>query len=199
MEVLKVTPGARRSFRETLRWSTRDRHAALDALFVHVVDPAQTALYDAFVRMNHACHAQIDPILQASPLASIVSFAPALTRLDALERDMRRLSLTPLALPPFALAEPDLNQAAGIAYVLEGSRLGATFIARRLEAAAKAGEGERSREFLTDSAAPKAFATLLDGLSTLDWTDQGLVRASDAAAATFDQFALAARLAGAQA
>ncbi len=196
MEVLKVTPGARRSLRETLRWSTRDSHAALDALFVRVVDPRETALYDAFVRMNHACHAQIEPILEASPLAAVVALDPASSRLAALRRDMDRLALAPLELPPFALQAPSLAQAAGVVYVIEGSRLGATVISRRLEAAARAGEGERSRDYLTDSAEPKAFAVLMDGLAALDWTEDDLNDAAQAAAATFDQFALAARLAG---
>lgn len=194
MELSRVMPGAERSLRETLRWATAGSHARLDALFEEIVDPSRKPVYDAFVRMNHACHRQIEPILASSPLAHR-GLAPA-SRLGALERDMTQMALEPLTLPDFSVPAPNLHEAAGIAYVLEGSRLGATFIERRLREAAGRGEGDRPRHYLAESAHAAEFRTFMDRLARLEWDPTSLDAAAHAANATFDRFTLAARLAG---
>lgn len=197
MELVKVTAGTQRSLRETLRWATRDAHARLDASFEGVTDPERTALYDVFVRMNHACHAVLEPLLDASPLTAIVPRNA--NRLRSLRADMEALGLRPLDLPAFAPARLTLHEACGVAYVLEGSRLGATLILRRMDEAAAAGRGDRSRQYLADSAHAGEFKALMDTLSALDWDADTLNDAARAATATFDYFSSAARLAGSDA
>lgn len=200
MEALPDVVCATPSLRDALRAATARSHARLDALFEAVADPARSDLYERFIVMNHACHEAIEPILAESPLNAALPQWQGWSRLPALRLDMSEMGLSPLALPAFAQARPDLPQAVGIAYVLEGSRLGARIIHRQLQNSLSARPGRAiTCHYLRADAGEKHFRSFIDTVSALNWNDRSLDRAGEAAAATFDYFLDAARRGGPEA
>ncbi|WP_226584407.1 biliverdin-producing heme oxygenase [Acuticoccus sediminis] len=147
-----------------LRGATAAAHETLDRRFETLADPGDTRAYHAFLRMNHACHALLeawlapvvgparDPAGRAAAPAGAVPPRQPLTA--ALAADLAALDLAPLprdGLADLVTALPQgLSEAAGVLYVLDGSRLGARTI---LKGWARQSKGLPSTVYLTAAAA----------------------------------------------
>lgn len=118
------------TLRDRLRADTREAHEALDARFAAMM-AGDTNRYALFLVMNRDAHAAIEPLLAAGPLAGAWQ---ATGRLEAVRRDCQVLGLgEERAEPPrFGLDAGSRAAAFGLAYVLEGSRLGAKYLLRAL-------------------------------------------------------------------
>ena len=126
-------PTTSERLRDRLRVETRPEHEALDAEFAEMLRPDAQDLYARFLMTNRAGHAALEPILLQSPLAHAQGGGwQAHGRLDALAADCTALGLPEWSGPAFAPGRPTFSQALGMAYVLEGSRLGAGFLLKAL-------------------------------------------------------------------
>lgn len=136
------------SLRQHLSAATGGVHRALDARYAGLVDPANRRLYHAFLVMTHASHTVLEAWLAPHLPDAVAALRPVLTQ--ALEADIAALGLHPRSPlgtrdpqsgPPFAEPMPfsldgafplngkgGLPEAAGVVYVLDGSRLGARMI-----------------------------------------------------------------------
>ncbi|MEX6507028.1 biliverdin-producing heme oxygenase [Jiella sp. M17.18] len=181
-----------------LRVATGDVHARLDGRFAGMVEAETPCLYHRFVRMNHACHAVVEPLLAAADdgtMAAVLAGRPDLLR--ALETDMAAMALTPLdhKAAKFSVAGP--AEAAGLLYVLEGSRLGARYLHHALTRGDAASRWPGITMFYLESAAkPGHFSQFLDELSSRLPTIGERQRSVEAALAAFSLFEKAADEAG---
>lgn len=174
-----VDPAA---LRLELREATAEAHAALDTRFADVA--GSLASYHAFVRMNHACHVALEGWLAPILPAGAHGRRPVLVA--PLAADMEAMGLEPAPSPEIDL-EPALPEAAGVLYVLDGSRLGARFIQRALAARAQTGDTALSAHYVTEAARPGAvFAALNHVAAKVGAHEVG--RAVSAANATFTLF-----------
>ena len=185
--------------RAHLRAATRDVHGDLDRRFAAILDPAADSLYRAFLRMNAACHGVLEAWLAARLPRPVAGLRRPLT--GALEADMAALALEPVPVaepwPPFAPSRRGLPEAAGVLYVVDGSRLGARMILkgweRRLDetreedrtGAHGAAEG-RPTAFLTAAATGAVFPAFDALCAHLDFYDHA--RITEAAQAAFKLF-----------
>lgn len=121
-----------------LRRETRESHAVLDATFASMLERSDYAAYRRFIQVSHACHAAIEACLHESALPDLIAGWTGRSRMSALETDRRAMGIAPLEVGEFHLSPNDSAGAFGAAYVLEGSRIGAKFIARHMREAAAA-------------------------------------------------------------
>lgn len=118
--------------REFLREKTAALHDQVDAAFGRF-DIATRAGYRALL----AAHARAVPAFEAAlePWSDILPDWPARTRSAALFADLHALGTDPAAIDSLAVPAVASPAAAfGVAYVLEGSRLGGKVIAKQLPA-----------------------------------------------------------------
>jgi heme oxygenase len=181
---------AREGLTATLRSATQSAHRALDgrAILVELAEGTISARHYlqvlcAFGRIWHA--------LEATAWTMLCPDMPALAALDDRRAPLLDADITALGghIPAPMCDPPTITtpaQAAGVLYVLEGSRLGGALIADRLARAGRPlgmpgyrffappppGLGERWRRF----------RALLDAQ---DWSQAALDAASEAARATF--------------
>lgn len=108
-----------------LRRATAADHATVDAAFGGF-DLADTAGYARFL----TAHARALPAVEAA-LAGIESLPPLRPRAPLLQADLAALGLP---MPALLAIDPPADTAAafGMAYVIEGSRLGGGMLARRV-------------------------------------------------------------------
>lgn len=120
------------SLRDRLRAATVDDHAALDAKVGGW--RIETSIgYGAFLTASYAALAPLELALEEAGVATQLPDWPHRARRVALAADLAELGLKT---PSFEAAEvPSPEFAAGLLYVLEGSRLGAKFLARQVRAA----------------------------------------------------------------
>lgn len=120
------------SLRDHLRAVTTDSHAALDAAVAgwRIETPRG---YGAFLAASAAALTPLELALEHAGVAAWLPDWPRRARRDALARDLAALGLKAPAVAPVAV--PDRDFAAGLLYVLEGSRLGARFLVRQVRAA----------------------------------------------------------------
>jgi len=173
-----------------LREATSEAHAALD---VHFADLTGTSpgLYHAFVRMNHACHKALEKWL--APVLPQAAHALRPKLVDHLAADMAEMKLGPLGEPDIAIARRGVPEAAGVIYVLDGSRLGARAISRSLKAARPALGGETlSTRYVTAAAQPGPVFAALNHLAA-DLHVRDIERSIAAAIATFELFKTTSR------
>lgn len=157
--------------RDRLREETRPEHEALDALFETMFRPDAAALYATFLRMNREAHRAIEPRLAGGALPE--DLAPGGERRRAAERDCAALGLPDASAPHerdlaarLLPERPTRFEALGMAYVLEGSRLGARFMLKALargEAGADARNGLPAH-YLEASGDTRPFADLLKAM-----------------------------------
>lgn len=178
-----TAPSPDLSLRTRLRQETRANHEALDRLFDGLTID-DSALYRRFIRMNHAAHAAIEPRLATSPIAPTWSRSAG-PRLAGLQADMQALELQPLEGPDLHLDFADPASAAGIAYVLEGSRLGAKMI---LKGARANGAVKAPTHYLEASSETAPFADFLNALSEWARSEDDARRCIAAADAGFAHF-----------
>ena len=191
--VEKPGPGQTRaasSLRALLRETTASSHQRLDRHFLGMTEAGDATFYHRFIRMNHACHATLE-----SALAVITQRLgePLLARreplLAALSQDIRAMDLAPVAPAPLQLGGTDLPEAAGLVYVLDGSRLGARFIHREFIAKNLARRWPGiSTAYLAGAAAPDPFGDRMDALSGRIVSESARQRAGAAAQAAFALF-----------
>ncbi|WP_182086825.1 biliverdin-producing heme oxygenase [Aureimonas sp. ME7] len=188
MTITDAPAAARPSLRDRLRSDTREAHEALDASFADMFGDAEGARYRRFLRMNHLAHEAIEPILSGSPLDWTGRDAPDAGRLAAVRRDAEAIGLPPEPAPGFPIENPDLPEALGIAYVLEGSRLGAKFMLRALKREG-AGSGDPwPTAYLEASSDARPFAHLIERMDAEPMNEGMVRRAVSAADETFRFF-----------
>ena len=139
-------PGALRQF---LRAHTAEVHERLDARFGDFAGPQTVPSYQRFIRMNLLAHHGLAAFFEVVGVAETVPDAAEATLIQSIESSLNHLeddcAAMQLNCPPtrgFALAPCEISELAGLAYVLDGSRLGARFIYRRLEKSGLVGEDE---------------------------------------------------------
>ncbi|WP_061930797.1 biliverdin-producing heme oxygenase [Aureimonas sp. AU22] len=176
------------SLRDRLRADTREAHEALDASFAGMFADATGTRYARFIAMNRAAHAAIDPVLAASPLAGLKDEEAPADRLDAAHRDALALGLAPAPPVRFPLPGPDLFEAFGIAYVLEGSRLGAKYMLRAIKIDQRTDDVRWPTDYLEASSDARPFTRLLDRMAAERADEPAIRRAVEAADVTFRFF-----------
>lgn len=186
------------SMRLRLRHETRKSHAALDATFAPMLETADYPSYRRFIRVSHACHAAIEARLDAGPLACLIADWRERSRMPALEADRRAMGIAPLCVPDFELRPDDRAGAFGAAYVLEGSRIGAKFIARRMREAAAAAQWPGSSFAFVSAETAHRFQDFTIVLDEQNFDEIEIASCCAAADRAFRLFADAARLASAR-
>lgn len=119
--------------REYLRQAGAPWHEAVDAAFSRF-DLGQADGYRAFLRAHARALPGLEQALEQAGIAQLVPDWPARRRRQALLADLADLGLPP---PPTAAPRLDAKPGLlwGLAYVLEGSRLGGRLLARRVTGA----------------------------------------------------------------
>ncbi len=176
------------SLRDRLRADTREAHEALDASFAGMFSDPEGAHYRRFIAMNLAAHEAIEPVLAASPLGLMEDGTPETPRLRAARQDARQLGLPDISPGRFPLPAPDLAEAFGIAYVLEGSRLGAKYMSRAIKRDTSGGDTRWPTYYLEASADVRPFTRLLERMAAEPVDEAGIRRAVEAADTTFRFF-----------
>ncbi|WP_156369400.1 biliverdin-producing heme oxygenase [Aureimonas sp. Leaf324] len=188
---LSATPAPSRaepSLRDRLRTDTRDAHEALDASFSDMFADASGAQYRRFIAMNREAHEAIEPVLAGSPLGRPGAGGDHADRLDAAQRDAQALGIEPRPASPFPLPRPDIFEAFGIAYVLEGSRLGAKYMLRAINRDERLSGARWPTHYLEASSDARPFTRLLDRMAAEPASEDDMRRATAAADATFRYF-----------
>ncbi len=119
-----------------LRAATSGLHEAVERGFAHL-DLAEPADYARFLALQAAAILPLEAALDQAGIAGLLPDWAARRRADALLGDLATLGDPKRPLLTFA-ARPG-GEAMGVAYVLEGSRLGGAILARRLPAGAPDG------------------------------------------------------------
>lgn len=118
------------SIRGLLRQATSSLHAELDTQVTSLLNGGERG-YVAFLRGSAGAVFPIEHALEAARIASILPDWKQHSRRQALSLDLADFE----AIPEDVLSFPDIHSDAfglGVLYVLEGSRLGASLLARRL-------------------------------------------------------------------
>lgn len=131
--------------------------------------------------MNHACQTVLEGWLDDVLPQQIKAMRQ---RFDGLlAADMAALGLEQISLEAFRLPPPSLPEAAGVVYVVDGSRLGARLIAR-----VPAIRQEPAQAYVTAAAGPcNVFAAFNALCASIE--DLHVPRSIDAAKTTFSLFA----------
>ncbi|MCB1884917.1 MAG: hypothetical protein KDG89_13125 [Geminicoccaceae bacterium] len=130
-------PAEGESLRAFLRRGTARAHAALDARSA-AFDLAAEGGYGAFLLATAGALLPLEDALDRSGVGGLLPDWPRRARASALLDDLAALGLAPPApVPPLPAAGPPW--AWGTLYVLEGSRLGARLLRRRIPANAPQG------------------------------------------------------------
>ncbi len=115
-----------------MRAATSNDHAALDAIVTgwRIETPIG---YGAFLTASYAALAPLELALEQAGVAQQLPDWAQRTRRAALAADLAQLGLEVPSFQPAEVSSPEA--VAGLLYVLEGSRLGAKFLARQVRAA----------------------------------------------------------------
>lgn len=168
--------------RFALKAVTAEAHERLDARFSGL-DLADRDDYAAFLLSQAGAFLPIEAALDRAGMGALIPDWPTRRRAAALLADLAALGLQ----PPATIPAPPLSSTAdmlGAAYVLEGSRLGGTILARTVPEALP-------RTFLEpgNPLAWRAFVTVLDERLS---SQADLQEAARTAAAVFEAFSAAA-------
>ncbi len=150
IDTTAIPPGIESTaLRRFLRAHTAEVHGRLDASFGDFSGAEIVANYHRFVQMNLLAHHGLAAFFEVVGAADTVSEAAdaALKQsiefsLTCLEDDCATMALDCPPAHGFDLSPCEISEMAGLAYVLDGSRLGARFIFRRLEKAGLLGDGD---------------------------------------------------------
>jgi heme oxygenase len=171
------------SLRQALKAGTSDLHEDLDARLGRY-DLADAEDYRTFLMVQARVLPAIEQALEEGGIGSIVADWSDHLRAPLIERDLEALGAAmppPIAVPHIAGAP----QLLGTAYVIEGSRLGSRYLARRVGTAMPA-------EFLNATGQQKAWPALLNALDRLDFSPSDSRSAVAAARVCFALFLAAA-------
>lgn len=176
-------PGSRGA-RLALREATAPAHARVDALFSQF-DLATRPGYVAFLYAQAGAHLAVEAALDRAYAPRVIPDWPARRRAAALRADLRDLGVEEVQQvePPVFASEA---QILGVAYVLEGSRLGGALLRRSVPAGMPAA-------FLGGTAELwRAFVALLDSRLTTPALVEEATAAALAAFAAYEMSALRA-------
>ncbi len=167
---------------EQLREATRAKHAQTEAALA-LPEPMTTATYGRFLSVMLAAHTPASHFLELHrdrlPAASDGG-----RRVRALQADMSEVDHLPRAAATWQ--EPAAGGAVGVLYVVEGSSVGGRFLLTRVRRELP----DTPCRFLSgDDDGGRRWRSVRDALAMLPPYDE----AADAAVATFDLFAAAAR------
>lgn len=176
---------------DLLRSSTRLAHAAVDRhpILRPLVSPAITrGDYARALASLHALYAVLEPRLGDSVVVGSTTYCFR-SRREALDMDLRLLGQTPFAdFGHFGKVVPSsADEAVGVLYVLEGSRLGGAFILGNLRKAAIAVPMNFFADLNTD---PHSVWASFQQMLT---AEQGVIAGSTAATASSNVFSSLAR------
>lgn len=174
------------TFRFHLREQTKAAHQRLDDMVGPV---GSTERYRAFVAASYAHRQAVEDYLQRVAWSDLSGeWRP--TRITALiAQDLVDLGLSRPPVEPLVLSN-DIACGIGVAYVLEGSALGARLIAR-MAAALGFGASHGARHLAGQERGLGNWRDFLVLVEGLDWIDRDM--AAGAASATFDHAARAMR------
>ncbi|WP_152045289.1 biliverdin-producing heme oxygenase [Aureimonas psammosilenae] len=188
-------PRAAASLRRRLREETRASHERLDGSFGGLERNGDLRDYGRFLRVNEACLAGAGAALEASGLLLRLPEVSTSARQAAASADLKAMDLRPIAPPLFPLPRPNLAEAIGIAYVLEGSRLGARQILKRLRNREQLESGGKfTTLFLEAAGEPDRFRSFMEAAEAIATTTHARDLAVSAADRTFQYFIGAVRI-----
>jgi heme oxygenase len=173
----KAQVGALMTFREILREGTVDCHARVDRL-MGCFDLSNRADYTEFLTIHGRIVPPIERWLEGNGVCAELPDWGERQRTSALYHDIGKLGLT----PPRELScvfENTASSRAGILYVIEGSRLGASLLVRRMTDAG----AEFPTSFLTHGSGRSLWPTFVAWLNRQKFdpvdTERGLKAAQD--------------------
>lgn len=167
------------TLRQTLKSRTDDVHEELDAL-LGCFDLAGRDDYRAFLRVHARVLPAVERALEEGGIAEILPDWDSHRRTPLIERDLAALG-EPMPSPISVTAPAGRGELLGTAYVIEGSRLGSRFLARRVGDAMPA-------EYLTAAGQQRAWPALLHALDQAELAPAEMDRAVSAARACFALF-----------
>ncbi|WAC29225.1 biliverdin-producing heme oxygenase [Ancylobacter sp. SL191] len=111
-----------------LKAATTAAHEVVDTTVMSAQPFASRANYERFLRFQYRLHRHVEPLYAAPAFQTLLPDLAERSRLDALEQDFADLGVTaPVA--DFGPERP-LAEALGWLYVVEGSNMGAAFLAK---------------------------------------------------------------------
>ncbi len=176
--------------RNRLRGATADAHRRLDAA-LGTLDLQSRAGYRRFLAANAAALLPLEQALVEAGVAESFPDWATRTRGGAILDDLARVGgvVRPLAAP----APLDAGAMLGMLYVLEGSRLGAAVLLKRVAQSPDPVVAGATR-YLRHGAGQRLWPGFLSRLGRLALTPDQEARAIDGARCAFDLFAQAARM-----
>jgi heme oxygenase (biliverdin-IX-beta and delta-forming) len=170
---------------ECLRSETRSLHQALDASMLPLSDLANRQDYIRYLSMNSPC-AAIEEALESAGVHHILSDWNCRRRRFDLTDDLFALGV---ALPPSRGLQIANDTAAilGWSYVLEGSRLGASVILRKVEVSAPA-EIRAATRFLRHGLGENYWNSFKIALARIDADPESIAVACEGAREAFECF-----------
>ena len=173
--------------RNILRQHTHAKHRDLDGLMSRLNISSRDG-YGIFLRL----HARVVPAAEAALEGQLgfdeIPDAQARLRSPDLGHDLAALGLNPPPAETLSFVN-DRAVMAGIAYVLEGSRLGAKLLLKDVLKA----DSELPVSFLQHGAGIRFWGSFTDWLDGQDWSRGDVNRACSAADAVFDAYLSASR------
>lgn len=111
-----------------LKAATTEAHEVVDNTVMSAQPFASRANYERFLRFQYRLHRHVEPLYAAAAFQPLLPELADRSRLDAIEQDFADLGLT----LPAAEEGPErpLAEALGWLYVVEGSNMGAAFLAK---------------------------------------------------------------------
>lgn len=184
-----IAPFAHRgSVRWQLRAATHGAHQALDDA-VSALDLTSWSGYAAFLRMSAAVLLPLEDHLEAAEIENLLPDWRQRRRTSAIEKDLATLGLEArrMTLPQLPSDEASLL---GALYVLEGSRLGARLLMRRVSASSET-RLQSATIYLSHGHECRLWQSFLDVLEARITTKRELNQAAESARGTFALFAKA--------
>jgi heme oxygenase len=187
--ILVAGAGVPESVRQVLRDATREAHRRVDACFGRF-DLACPRGYRDFLVAHSAVLPGCEASLEASGAAALIADWPRRCRAAALLDDLARVGAA-RSTRPTTLRRLSPAELFGIAYVLEGSRMGGAVLARQVEANTDP-DCRAATRYLRHGAGQGLWPSFLAALEASDPVRADPDAAVAAASATFAAFAEAA-------
>lgn len=121
------------SARAHLKEASAEQHAQVDEAFAKYALSTRDG-YRRFLQAHAWALSRIEPTIEREGIADVLPDWPERQRRDAINEDLAALGATPPGPAP-AMLELDASALWGVAYVLEGSRLGARYLSRAVQGA----------------------------------------------------------------
>lgn len=187
VRVPAARPG-RETLRDRLRRATSPSHQRLDAAFAGL-DLRRRPDYERFLLVNARVVPALESALEQGGVERLLPDWPRRRRTEALHHDLERLCLAAPAVEPPSSAPGTTSGLAqlGIAYALEGSRLGARLLLRAVEASPDAAVRAASA-FLRHGTTSGLWRSFLEQLNRHPGAGRGAAEVEAGARAVFDAY-----------